>query len=753
MDEKIYITTPEGSNIQVSFITAKLIEVRGIDRNDSFEFTAPTESGVIEGCYVRYEINEEVRFKGATLQPARKAGENVTTWKCVPSIALAKHRYTFPIRYGTLPVEGDYSGLAIKYVYSSDPPVQVGDTLDDGSLAIATDPMTHVPGLVWSLNSLVPPKLSILSISSAGVWHYIGLGTASRGGDGDVYFAGHLCADAGGDVYDEAVLTGSNYQFWRDAKHLYAYGTGEGDAYGPVYIHNAFDSHLRVGNLDRADDFILAALDVGTEAYWPLLKDFLETNQMYLHLRGNADYTYIDGMVSQPGRGNRDAGFIELSPDAWVGFDQTKVDTPPTTALITVGMGANYPGGEKYILTDMAKNKLWVEELYNPGDIFRSPVGVLDTLADNRWDEIRGTENIRIKTHLDILKPWDWVTINNPPDGPVTLQVREIQSRAGEQIRTVKFGGLDATVADAFLDITRSAAVKELEAGAIHGTQTGADLLGHTEILNAAWTPAAEADRDTVVVLFSIVASSSDSDYADLRVTYTVTVNGTVVALLRHRPWGGQAITNLNITDGCKLDGTEETLTVSVIDPTGTLAENISYTWTVQGIGRYGQTAIGRLNPSSTIENSWYLNQGSSIHTALSGYGHITKYGTASCRLGMTTYAVPNYRIKIVVNAMCACGNYNEFTHHWSNCGGPQIRLWIRTYDTVYYGEYEALSSGGGGYKRLPYMHMHTKEWRTNPFTGSVWTQVEIDGLETGIDCLASDNCAAICDSLWVELK
>jgi len=67
----------------------------------------------------------------------------------------------------------------------------------------------------------------------------------------------------------------------------------------------------------------------------------------------------------------------------------------------------------------------------------------------------------------------------------------------------------------------------------------------------------------------------------------------------------------------------------------------------------------------------------------------------------------------------------------------------IRTHSTEYYGNEETLTSSWTTY---------SKQWDTNPNTGSAWTWDEIDALEVGVALKASATASGRCTQVYVEV-
>lgn len=723
MTERLYLLSG-GDEFEIDLLSAKLTERRSLELNNELEFVAPAKSPLYKNAFIKYAINGTVRFRG----PIYPIGGNqaITKWRAEPCLAIASGRYTPKIRYGTEPVSSDYSGLPIAYVFSSDPPVQVGDTLLDGSEAVAGDPMVHLAGLIWSMNSLVIPGLSTRSADAAtGIITYSDLGTNSIAGENDVYFAGHLCTevDALGD------LTTDDYQIYRTGQYLKVYGTGAGDVYDPIYIDNYLDTYIRAGDLAKGEECMFSALDVAFTPFWPLLKDFLNNHGMYFVVREGADYTYIDGTLSPPGRGTYEYPAIKIRRTDYNNCDYLEALDPPTCAVVAKGRDGDWPEGERYVRADFKARGAWFSKLVDFGGASKSPFGVLETLGDNAWMETISDESLKIETSQNMARPSDWCEIELPGHGQKTMQVYEVESEAGNPLQTVKFGGVDSKILNAFIDEDTSDPILEMQMGAKQGSETGEDTFGNGDTFAMNWTPVAWTSRDTARVYFSLSADDeTESDYRDLRVTLTVTVNGTVAAVLRDRLWGGEMIHKLPITDFCDLDGTQESLSVTVTDPMGVLNESIDCTGTVEGVGRYASSPIASIYPDGTSACTLTVVGGASADVVLADDSTaryvvaVGSSGYATCTLS-TVSSMPDIATKVRVAGRCAKYPYgfNPFSLSYNYKARPYIVVGGSTY----YGGWTELG--------LSYVDI-SADWETNPSDGEVWEKADIDSLSAGIE-------------------
>ena len=82
---------------------------------------------------------------------------------------------------------------------------------------------------------------------------------------------------------------------------------------------------------------------------------------------------------------------------------------------------------------------------------------------------------------------------------------------------------------------------------------------------------------------------------------------------------------------------------------------------------------------------------------------------------------------------------------HWSGENqGQRAKIAIKTHNTPYEGDEETTTSSYANY---------SKQWATNPNTGSAWTWTEIDNLQAGVALKPANNYSAMCTQVYVEVN
>ena len=458
MSGDIYITNPgETVEFVLADIQYRLSQSYEADHPGMLSVTVKNNI-ILQGAKIRFFVDGAMVFRGFVLRPYGDVFASERRYDCISRIGAAKRRYAVPYRYSAGHPDEAGSLLNLSEVLSSGAPSQ------------SAGASQYVMGLIWLINSLVPSGLGTWNAN--GVWHYEGLGSASRGSNCAVYYDGHLCADAGGGVYSETTLKSSNYQFWRDAKHLYVYGTGEGDTFGIICIHNAFDGGLRLGDIS-SDDNIKQSVDLAHDSLLGVLRDLVARYRMYINVRDEMDYTYIDLVSSAPGRGSEDASFLSLDEDDLVSWYLPPAQDPPYRAVVGTGANPEYAEGAKYSTGSFVSDLAWMEDINQINGDRITPWGSLDATVDDRWADCQRSTELSISTHVSGILPGDWVSVDLGHVGAYVLRVDSVVASDKEPCQ-ISFSGRTSTIEAAFYKAALSEAIEGYET-TIYGEETRED--------------------------------------------------------------------------------------------------------------------------------------------------------------------------------------------------------------------------------------------------------------------------------------
>jgi len=709
---EVYVADATGTYHRIDVLDLRHTQYRDFERGEELEFKVTYQTPIQALARLKVVENDHTIYRGAAASregstfynSAAQRTEGCLKLKCISVPQILKSRVPWGMmRWGAPPVVEGYSALTLAQVLSSDAPSQ----------SAGTD--QYVPGLIWMAHSYFPITADS---RTAGVWKWENWGSHPRTVGRDVYVGGHLCTevDSLGDI------SGGTYRVYRD-NDLYVYGAGVGD-YGPVCIHNFKDVGLRLGDLDRSSDYLLAALDVSgdDDNYWQIIQDFLFDMGIYLQLRHVGNLTYLDGSINPWVRGSSDGGAFYVGPGDYTKLKRTAPRGLPPSVLIGRGTGS---GVSRVIYTeaDLTKRGPWIEQTSDISEGRLSPKGRMEDILDAQWGDVSAADYISMETSIDYFKPGDWLDVEISPSEIITAQIFEIQ-RDLTPLRQIRLGGKYASPTYAYLEKQASAAIDAMRAGQAFGAQEATDNLGPAATASISWTPTAATNRETSEILVDLRATApEDSDESGLSVTYTLTitnttyVGGQVIAIIPHQPWGKDPIfEGLDITEWCALDGTEETLEIDVTDPTSTLSETLGMTITIRGIGRYGQSATKTMVKSgSTISST--LTSGTDWESQAQYHGNTTTqtWESGEAYGALTNVAAPDFDFKVTLVIQ---GSRDAYL--WAAKAQPYLRI----NGVKYYGSQHYIDA---------YKQQFENDWATNPDTGSAWTQGDLDDMQLGV--------------------
>lgn len=671
MTIQIFIEGYDGNYTEIDYLDCDFVRHRDFDTSDSFRFTAGPDVPIPLGHFMRAESGGRVIYRGAVRFSSGSAAGPVD-WICESIQELVAQRFTGSWRWGAPAIVSGYEALTLGQVLSDSPPSQ----------SAGTD--QYIGGALWMAKSLL--SVTPDEISSTGVRKYTGWGTNSVAGSCDVYVGGRLCTE----IFDLSSLGDAEYRFYRNPDALYIYGAGIGD-YGPYCLDGSFDYGLRLGDIDRIDDRILAAIDVNVEDFWKLIRDLLYHFGLHIKLRHTKTLTYIDASINPYERGSPTSGAFILDENDWITLERSRPDESSPSVIIGLGEGEGITRVRSSVCNPNRRGP-WVELLEEVTNGKISPAGQLDKIVSQRWYDLSTDDNYQMSTAIDYLQPGDWVALRISPSEIPIVQIDEIsQSNVGPV--TVHLGGKKSSVEYAFFEYQESEAVAVLRSGQIFATFTPVDVedepvtapFGVGTPISVSFTPETSSDQDIDAVYLKLECDSpDDSTQRELAVTYTVKITNTSnpgglnIAVLRNMPWGESPVfEKLNIIDWCDLDGTEETVEVSVTDPWGALSETLDYMITIDVAGRSIQT------PKTYMQYS-------------------------------------------TVDSSTLDGNYYVLAVRLDPATG-RARAFIKSGGTKYYTGYFSVTEGNSP-------QVHELDFATNPATGSAWTQETLDDLQAGIE-------------------
>jgi len=453
----------------------------------------------------------------------------------------------------------------------------------------------YCPGLLWILQSAVPEKPATYhyeAVPTAGNPSYdtfYGYGTNSRLGTKDIYVECRKYTE----VANKAAFSAWK-QFWRDADNLYIasgfYGGCSHDQ--PLCADMAFDAMIRLRDLDNGTQKITAPLKTNYNKGWDVFVKLVEACGMNVFVWYDADgYTYLDVLDSE-GRGSS-TGLYTLYED-----EVTSEPLPPATwrcsALIGLGNGDG-PTQQRYTAMDLSYKGLWVEEVENIAGGFADDDGDLSTVIEDRFDARNADLGYRVEWPESAPSPRPTDHINFV-DAEGVAQVFQIKTaRLGsEGPAVVDVGCSPDELIDAFHPTSEIPDIYSLESpfnATGPGSLSGNITIGDTDTACTGRTITGTIDARVKNGNYRVLLSYSyDSGYVPMLAVTWVDVNGSQLLPYGHC-WHGymlnDSITDMDITDLCKCDGTIETIKIYVeiyglwsgAGPTVSLSTTVQPVW------------------------------------------------------------------------------------------------------------------------------------------------------------------------------
>ncbi|OPX80439.1 MAG: hypothetical protein A4E45_00059 [Methanosaeta sp. PtaB.Bin039] len=288
------------------------------------------------------------------------------------------------------------------------------------------------PGLIFSANSLMPIATAFTKHDAAkSIIKLAGWGSKSRIGDSPtIYYAGANGLAAFTERSALADLDTYDNSYYQNTVDLYLRAAAvAGRRYytqGGVWVPNAFDTKIRMGDQDSPTTALQGALQTAYNEIAGLLFNLAQAHGYYMRFRDSWDYTYLDLSTSE-GEGETD-GLYDLSEADLLTYEATATSKPAVQALMGIGDGNQY-----YTKCDPDQAGLWLWDKYEVEYGYRDTDGILIPYTDA---EFAARANDTIKTVSTarplILQPGDFLKLSmeNEPSEILSAYLIE-QSKKG----------------------------------------------------------------------------------------------------------------------------------------------------------------------------------------------------------------------------------------------------------------------------------------------------------------------------------
>lgn len=424
----------------------------------------------------------------------------------------------------------------------------------------------YCPGLLWLAQSNVPERPS--EFINTGIPHnvYLGYGTNSRIGTHDIYLECIKYTE----VANEDACTAWE-QFWRDTDNLYAAsGYYGGSSHMCQFCADmAFDVGIRLRDLDNGSSKLSVPLKTNYNPTWDVFVKLVETFNLNVFIWYDQDgYTYIDVLESE-GAGSS-TGLYTIYENSI-----TCSTLPPAnrrcSALIGLGIGDD-AFQQRYTAMDLSYKGLWVEDIENIPGGFADTDGDMPTTIEDRFVARNNDTGYKVEwlDQMPFPKPTDHVKFLSDDRPPSIFQIKTAKLSSSSPT-IVEIGSSEDDLIDAFHPISEITDIYSLESpfnATSPGSLSGNITIGDNDTGCIPRTITGTIDPRVKNRNYRVLLSYSyDSGYEPMLAETYVSVNGSRVFPFSQISRGymlNDSVTDMDITDHCKCDGTTETIVIYI---------------------------------------------------------------------------------------------------------------------------------------------------------------------------------------------
>ena len=360
---KINVKTPSGTTLKNIDCDYELTRPVVLDRMDAreMELTVDRRLPIPQFSIVTAKDGNMVKFRGyCESNSIDISSGSKTTWTVKGMEGLLNSR------------------PAVRYFY----PMGVS-TLEE----ILTDELTDnaVPGLLAMANSAVPPGLPY-SIYDAthNIIKLAGYGTQSYFGTRDLYVMGNTATIKLTDAGTLALLTYTDTGYYRDVSDLYIRVDNQKCRswylHGGLLVDGAYDTTVRLGEVYDSSQTLLGDLETNLDEIGDLIADLITASSLYVRVRDDDNYTYIDLMILD-GRGSTGGLYtIREGERGFCSIEKSTAGDPKTHCTIGQGFGE-----QRYSADDPTYMGLRVHEILEVESGFIGDDGMFQRKVDAHY--------------------------------------------------------------------------------------------------------------------------------------------------------------------------------------------------------------------------------------------------------------------------------------------------------------------------------------------------------------------------------
>ncbi len=453
-----YITSPDtnAKEYQVEASDWELTRYLDASRPSQGKVVVPRKTPAIKKSWIRAVEDGQTKFLGyISRKPAISGAKKTIEVRGVE--ALLWERYAG--NYGYPGNDFDIPYIRLQHIFSSDPPNQGYDRWHiKGSIGLLWYAQSKIPlGRGYFTKGYVPfpyggdPR----PLPIRGPWHLFdfdewvyrlpGGGKKSRLGTKNIYINGSLITE---EATYAAMKASSSMAIYRDDNDLYAKpydssGLYLGELNNDWFADMAFDCRIRLGTLDKYDDYITAPLKTGFNRIGDILTSIAPIHDLNVRWRyaGNICYMDVledfddDGIFSIKGEDCEEINYemqAELEPDC----------------VLCLGEGSDQVR-QALSVVDLSPGGAYIEKISEFDGGFADPYGSLHDLALAEWHDTRKGELITVQgKDFGCLIPGNTVELETDEDGKIEYTIHRVLLQARKS-PTISLGGREVDIIDA----------------------------------------------------------------------------------------------------------------------------------------------------------------------------------------------------------------------------------------------------------------------------------------------------------------
>jgi len=360
---KINVKTPSGTtltNIDCDYELARPVVFDRMEARE-MELTVDRRLPITQFSIVTAKDGNMVKFRGYCESNSIDISDgSKTTWTVKGMENLLNARF------------------AVRYFYPMGK-----STLEE----ILTDELTDntIPGLIAQANSAAPPGLPYsVYDADTNIIKLAGYGSQSYFGTRDLYVVGNTAAIKLTDAGTLELLEFTDTGYYRDADDLYIRVDNQKCRawymHGGLLVDGAHDTTVRLGEVYDTSQTLLGDLETNLDEIGDLITDLITASNLYVRVRDDDNYTYIDMMIADGRGASKGLYTIREGDRGFCSIEKSTSGDPKTHCTIGQGFGE-----QRYSIDDPDYMGLQIHELLEVESGFAEADGMFQDKVDAHY--------------------------------------------------------------------------------------------------------------------------------------------------------------------------------------------------------------------------------------------------------------------------------------------------------------------------------------------------------------------------------